>query len=104
MKMRYIFRQLLRYAGIYAVLIALFTGLLIFSAALPRTEHLKKSLTRSAKILLQNGDWPEFGGILLDNYADSLILHAGWTFDPAHPVRSALDPSYYYTEEDAGAQ
>ena len=93
--------RLLRYAIIYIVFIGLFFGLLVFSAALPKTRQLEKNMRRSAGILLRNGDWPNVAGVKMDYFVDSLILNVGYTFDPDRPVHSSLDTCYSYKADEA---
>ena len=89
-------KKLSVYGLIYGLLIALFVGLLTVSAALPKTRSFMKNIRYSARHLYDEKDWPNVGGVKLDNYTDSLILNVCFTFDSSSPLKSALNPGYAY--------
>lgn len=77
-------------------LITVFIGLLTVSAALPKNRSFMKNIRYSARHLYEEKDWPNVGGIKLDNFTDSLILNVCFSFDSSSPLRSALNPGYAY--------
>ena len=93
-------KKLSVYGLIYCSLITLFVGLLTLSAALPKNRQFLKKIRYSAKYLYLEKDWPNVGGVILDNYTDSLILNVCFTFDSSSPLRSALDPRYAYPADE----
>ena len=88
------------YGIIYLGLILIFTGLLTVCAALPKNRPFMKNMIYTAKHLHEEGDWPNVGGVKLDNYTDALILNVCFTFDSSSPLKSALDPGYAYPATD----
>ncbi|MBR4664578.1 MAG: hypothetical protein IKO93_11960 [Lentisphaeria bacterium] len=84
------------YVIIFLSLITVFIGLLTVSAALPKNRSFMKNIRYSAKHLYEEKDWPNVGGVKLDNYTDSLILNVCFSFDSSSPLKSALNPGYAY--------
>ncbi|MBQ6596476.1 MAG: hypothetical protein IJH79_02890, partial [Lentisphaeria bacterium] len=84
------------YAVIFLCLTMFFIGLLTVSAALPKNRPFMKNIRYSAIHLYEEKDWPNVGGIKLDNFTDSLILNVCFSFDSSSPLRSALNPGYAY--------
>lgn len=93
--MKYL-KKLSVYGIIYLGLATFFIGLLTVSAALPKNRSFMKNIRYSAKHLHAEKDWPNVGGVKLDNYTDSLILNVCFTFDSSAPFKSALNPGYAY--------
>ncbi len=84
------------YVIISLSLITVFIGLLTVSAALPKNRSFMKNIRYSARHLYEEKDWPNVGGIKLDNFTDSLILNVCFCFDSSSPLKSALNPGYAY--------
>ena len=93
-------KKLSVYGLIYVSLIALFIGLLTLSAALPKNRSFMKNIKYSAKHLYEEKDWPNVGGVKLDNYTDSLILNVCFTFDSSSPLKAAMNPGYAYPSSE----
>ena len=91
-------KKLSVYGLIYCSLIALFIGLLTFSAALPKTKLFEKNMRHSSKDLAVTGDYYHSSGVRMDNYTDSLILNIAYGWNPRAPFDSAVRAVYsYYT-------
>ena len=100
MKIQKILKTLLPYGVIYLILMAVFLGLLIGSAALPPTRKYGKLMNRSARILKTNGPYFHSAGITMDNHTDALILNVACSLDQKHPVRAALSSLCHHEGEE----
>jgi len=92
-------RSVYPFAIIYFTLITLFIAFLVFSAALPPTNKFQRNMKRSANYLSKDGEYPQVGQILLDNYSDSVLLNVAYNFSSSKPFLSAMNAEYYFISE-----
>lgn len=95
-----ILNKSLRYAGTFLITLTVLCALLTATAFIPE-KWLRKQMEPSAELLYES----ELFGTALDNvegsridrYADSILLNIAYHYDPAHPLRSVMESSYYFT-------
>lgn len=89
-----------KYILTFAVAAALMAGLLVLSALISGSA-LRKNIKTSAEYLCEG----ELFGLVvegvdgseIDRYADSILLGIAYQYDSAHPLKSVMESSYYYT-------
>lgn len=94
-------RQTLKYIGIFLLVVALLTALLVLCACIPQSA-IRENMLESAQYLCEG---ELFGTVVhgvegskIDRYADSILLGIAWQYDSRDPLRSVMLSSYYHTK------
>lgn len=95
-------KKALIYAAVFAVTVALLTGLLVLSALIPG-ETLRDNMLSSADTLCENEVffkiWKDVPASHVDRYADSILLNIACHWDSSEPLRSVMLSEFYSTDQ-----
>lgn len=91
-------RLLLRFTGLYLLLVTIFTLLMVAVHLIPRSA-IEPNVLSSSHQLIHEGSYPKKWGktrlFMLDNFTDALMLNIAISADERHPVYSSMRNSYY---------
>ena len=90
----------IKYILVFAATATLLAGLLVLSALVPGSA-IRKNIKTSAEYLCEGELFglaiEDVKGSEIDRYADSILLAIAYQYDSAHPLKSVMESSYYYT-------